>query len=53
MVDPGSVAEDPETLACHALLYRMRSRTNSPELPLVLYGTVAVHSTDFTGCQRP
>ena len=40
-------------LACHALLNAMSSRTKSPELPSVLYGTVTVLPTDFTGCQRP
>ena len=40
-------------LACHALLNAMSSRTKSPELPPVLYGTVTVLPTDFTGCQRP
>ena len=40
-------------MACHALLNAMSSRTKSPELPLVLYGTTAVLPTDFTGCQRP
>ena len=34
-----SGAGDPDTLACHALLNAMSSRTKSPELPLVLYGT--------------
>ena len=48
-----SGAGDPDTLACHALLNAMSSRTKSPEMPLVLYGTVTVLPTDFTGCQRP
>ena len=39
-------------LACHALLNAMSSRTKSPELPSVLYGTVTVLPTDFMGCQR-
>ena len=39
-------------MACHALLNAMSSRTKSPELPSVLYGTVTVLPTDFTGCQR-
>ena len=48
-----SGAGGPDTLACHALLNAMSSRTKSPELPSVLYGTVTVLPTDFTGCQRP
>ena len=48
-----SGAGDPDTLACHALLNAVSSRTKSPELHLVLYGTATVLSTDFTGCQRP
>ena len=48
-----SGAGDPDMLACHALLNAMSSRTKSPELPLVLYQTATVLSTDFTGCQRP
>jgi hypothetical protein len=47
-----SGAGDPDTLACHALLNAVSSRTKSPELPPVLYGTVTVPPTDFTGCQR-
>ena len=47
-----SGAGGPDTLACHALLNAMSSRTKSPEMPLVLYGTVTVLPTDFTGCQR-
>ena len=45
---PYSSAGDPDMLACHALLNAMSSRTKSPELPSVLYGTVTVLPTDFT-----